>query len=262
MSSSAMHVATTGLNAQQLKMQIIANNLANVNTNGFKRDRANFESLLYQVMRSGGAQTSDGTMLTSSSTIGTGVRLVSTDKLYTQGSLTSTENAMDMAIDGQGFFQVLLPDGRMGYTRNGAFSRDANGTLTTASGYVVQPQIQIPDGATEINVGANGVISVLAGGSSSPQEVGQLTLVDFTNPRGLQPIGENFVVETPASGTPIEGNPFEGGFGKITQGYLEGSNVNVVQQLVDMIETQRAYEVSSKSITAVDEMMKYISNNL
>jgi flagellar basal-body rod protein FlgG len=262
MSSSAMHVATTGLNAQQLKMQIIANNLANVNTNGFKRDRANFESLLYQVMRSGGAQTSDGTMLTSSSTIGTGVRLVSTDKLYTQGSLTSTENSMDMAIDGQGFFQVLLPDGRMGYTRNGAFSRDANGTLTTASGYVVQPEIQIPDGATEINVGANGVITVLVGGSSSPQEVGQLTLVDFTNPRGLQPIGENFVVETPASGTPIEGNPFEGGFGKITQGYLEGSNVNVVQQLVDMIETQRAYEVSSKSITAVDEMMKYISNNL
>ena len=262
MSSSAMHVATTGLNAQQLRMQIIANNLANVNTNGFKRDRANFESLLYQVMRSGGAQTSDGTMLTSSSTVGTGVRLVSTDKLYTQGNLVSTENSMDMAIDGQGFFQVLLPDGRMGYTRNGAFSRDANGTLTTASGYVVQPEIQIPDGVTEINVGANGVISVLAGGESTPQEVGQLTLADFTNARGLQPVGESFVVETPASGAPIEGTPFEGGFGKITQGYLEGSNVNVVQQLVDMIETQRAYEVSSKSITAVDEMMKFISNNL
>ena len=259
---ASMWVAKTGLSAQSTRMTVIANNLANVNTNGFKRDRANFESLLYQVMRSGGAQTSDGTMLTSSSTIGTGVRLVSTDKLYTQGSLTSTENSMDMAIDGQGFFQVLLPDGRMGYTRNGAFSRDANGTLTTASGYVVQPEIQIPDGATEINVGANGVITVLVGGSSSPQEVGQLTLVDFTNPRGLQPIGENFVVETPASGAPIEGNPFEGGFGKITQGYLEGSNVNVVQQLVDMIETQRAYEVSSKSITAVDEMMRYISNNL
>jgi len=262
MSSSAMHVATTGLNAQQIKMQVIANNLANVNTNGFKRDRANFESLLYQVMRSGGAQTSDGTMLTSSATIGTGVRLVSTDKLYTQGNLVSTENSMDLAVDGQGFFQVLLPDGRMGYTRNGAFSRDAEGTLTTASGYVVQPEIQIPEGATEINVGANGVVSVLVGGQAEPQEVGQLTLVDFINPRGLQPIGESFVVETPASGAPIEGNQFEGGFGKVTQGFLEGSNVNVVQQLVDMIETQRAYEVSSKSITAVDEMMRYVSNNL
>ena len=262
MSSSAMHVATTGLNAQQIKMQVIANNLANVNTNGFKRDRANFEGLLYQVIRSGGAQTSDGTMLTSSSTIGTGVRLVSTDKLYTQGNLVSTENSMDLAVDGQGFFQVLLPDGRMGYTRNGAFSRDSEGTLTTASGYVVQPEIQIPEGATEINVGANGVVSVLVGGQADPQEVGQLTLVDFINPRGLQPIGESFVVETPASGGPIEGNPFEGGFGKISQGFLEGSNVNVVQQLVDMIETQRAYEVSSKSITAVDEMMRYVSNNL
>lgn len=262
MSSSAMHVATTGLNAQQIKMQIIANNLANVNTNGYKRDRANFETLLYQVFRSGGAQTSDGTMLTSSATIGTGVRLVSTDKLYTQGNLVSTENSMDLAVDGQGFFQVLLPDGRMGYTRNGAFSRDAEGTLTTASGYVVQPEIQIPEGATEINVGANGVVSVLVGGDAEPQEVGQLTLVDFINPRGLQPIGESFAVETPASGGPIEGNPFEAGFGKITQGFLEGSNVNVVQQLVDMIETQRAYEVSSKSITAVDEMMRYISNNL
>jgi flagellar basal-body rod protein FlgG len=187
-----MHVATTGLNAQQIKMQVIANNLANVNTNGFKRDRANFESLLYQVMRSGGAQTSDGTMLTSSATIGTGVRLVSTDKLYTQGNLVSTENSMDLAVDGQGFFQVLLPDGRMGYTRNGAFSRDAEGTLTTASGYVVQPEIQIPEGATEINVGANGVVSVLVGGQADPQEVGQLTLVDFINPRGLQPIGDAF----------------------------------------------------------------------
>jgi len=247
MSSSAMHVATTGLNAQQIKMQVIANNLANVNTNGFKRDRANFETLLYQVLRSGGAQTGDGTMLTSSAT---------------QGNLVATENSMDLAIDGQGFFQVLLPDGRMGYTRNGSFSRDAEGTLTTASGYVVQPEIQIPEGATEINVGANGVVSVLVGGQAEPQEVGQLTLVDFINPRGLQPIGESFAVETPASGGPIEGNPFEGGFGKVTQGFLEGSNVNVVQQLVDMIETQRAYEVSSKSITAVDEMMRYVSNNL
>ena len=262
MSASAMHVAKTGLNAQQTKMQIIANNLANVNTNGFKRDRANFESLLYQVMRSGGAQTADGTALTSSSTVCTGVRLVSTQKLYSQGSLVSTENSLDLAIDGMGFFQVLMPDGRIGYTRNGAFSRNAEGTLTTPSGYILQPEIQIPDNVTEITIGQNGVISVMVAGQNEPEEVGQITLANFTNPRGLQPIGETFVIETLASGGPIEGVPYEGGFGKLQQGYLESSNVNVVQQLVDMIETQRAYEVSSKAISASDEMMRHISNNL
>lgn len=262
MSSSAMHVAQTGLDAQQTKMQIIANNLANVNTTGFKRDRANFESLLYQVMRSGGAETADGAMLTSSSTIGTGVHLVSTQKLYSQGSLVSTENSLDLAIDGQGFFQVLMPDGRMGYTRNGTFSRNAEGTLTTASGYVLQPEIQLPENVTEINIAQDGVVSVKIAGSDEPQEMGQITLASFTNPRGLQPVGETFAVATPASGDPIEGVPYQGGFGKLQQGYLESSNVNVVQQLVDMIETQRAYEVSSKSITAVDEMLRYINNNL
>ncbi len=262
MSSSAMHVAKTGLNAQQTKMQVIANNLANVNTTGFKRDRANFESLLYQVMRSGGAQTADGTMLTSSSTVGTGVRMVNTQKLYSQGSLISTDNSLDLAIDGSGFFQVLMPDGRMGYTRNGTFSRNAEGTLTTSSGYVLQPEIQIPDNVNEINISADGIVSVGIPGETEPQEVGQISLANFANPRGLQPVGETFAVETPASGAPIEGNPLNGGFGKLTQGYLEGSNVNVVQQLVDMIETQRAYEVSSKSISSVDEMMRYLSNNL
>ena len=262
MSSSAMHVAKTGLNAQQHKMQVIANNLANVNTTGFKRDRANFESLLYQTIRSGGAQTADGNMLTSASTVGTGVNMVNTQKLYSQGSLISTENSLDVAVDGSGFFQVMMPDGRMGYTRNGTFSRDGEGTLTTSSGYVVQPQIQIPDNVSEINISSDGIVSVKVAGETQPQEVGQLTLANFANPRGLQPVGETFVVETPASGAPIEGAPLNGGFGKLVQGYLEGSNVNVVQQLVDMIETQRAYEVSSKSISSVDEMMRYLSNNL
>ena len=262
MSSSAMHVAQTGLDAQQTKMQIIANNLANVNTTGFKRDRANFESLLYQVIRSGGAETADGAMLTSSSTLGTGVHLVSTQKLYSQGSLVGTENSLDLAIDGQGFFQVLLPDGRIGYTRNGTFSRNSEGTLTTASGYTIQPEIQLPENVTEINIAQDGIVTVKVAGADEPQEVGQFTLASFTNPRGLQPVGETFAVETPASGAPIEGTPYQGGFGKLQQGYLESSNVNVVQQLVDMIETQRAYEVSSKSITAVDEMMRYINNNL
>ncbi|CRK76146.1 MULTISPECIES: flagellar basal-body rod protein FlgG [Rhodobacterales] len=262
MSSSAMHVAKTGLNAQQHKMQVIANNLANVNTTGFKRDRANFESLLYQTIRSGGAQTADGNMLTSASTVGTGVNMVNTQKLYSQGSLISTDNSLDVAVDGSGFFQVMMPDGRMGYTRNGTFSRDGEGTLTTSSGYVVQPQIQIPDNVSEINISSDGIVSVKVAGETQPQEVGQLTLANFANPRGLQPVGETFVVETPASGAPIEGAPLNGGFGKLVQGYLEGSNVNVVQQLVDMIETQRAYEVSSKSISSVDEMMRYLSNNL
>lgn len=262
MSSSAMHVAKTGLNAQQNKMQIIANNLANVNTTGFKRDRANFESLLYQTIRSGGAQTADGNMLTSASTVGTGVTMVNTQKLYSQGSLISTDNSLDLAIDGSGFFQVLMPDGRMGYTRNGTFSRNGEGTLTTSSGYVVQPEVGIPDNVSEINVSADGIVSVKLAGETQPQEVGQLTLANFANPRGLQAVGETFAVETPASGAPIEGAPLNGGFGKLVQGYLEGSNVNVVQQLVDMIETQRAYEVSSKSISSVDEMMRYLSNNL
>ena len=155
-----------------------------------------------------------------------------------------------------------MPDGRIGYTRNGAFSRNAEGTLTTASGYVLQPEIQLPDNVTEITIGQNGVVSVMIAGQNQPEEVGQITLANFTNPRGLQPIGETFAVETVASGAPIEGIPYEGGVGKLQQGYLESSNVNVVQQLVDMIETQRAYEVSSKAITASDEMMRYISNNL
>jgi flagellar basal-body rod protein FlgG len=260
--SNAMHVAKTGLNAQQTRMQVIANNLSNLNTVGFKSDRINFESLLYQVKRSGGDQTSEGTTLNSSLALGTGVRVVSTQKLYSQGGMINTDNSFDLAIDGQGFFQVLMPDGRVGYTRNGAFSRSADGTLTTASGYVVQPEIQIPAEALEVNISQDGIVSVLSAGQDESQEVGQLTLAAFANPRGLQPIGESFLVETTASGAPTVAAPLEQGVGKLTQGALEAYNVNVVQQLVEMIETQRAYEVSSKAITASDEMMRYISNNL
>ena len=262
MSTSAMHVAKTGLNAQQFKMQIIANNLANVNTTGFKRDRANFETLMYQVVKNAGAQTADDTALTSPLAVGTGVKIVSTQKLFTQGGLVSTDNSLDLAIDGSGFFQALLPDGRVGYTRAGAFSRNAEGLLTTTSGYVVQPQIQIPEDATSINIAANGAVSVTTPGNDIAQEVDQISLVNFSNPRGLIPIGENFLVQSSESGQPQEGVPLDGGFGSVLQGYVESSNVNVVQQLVDMIETQRAYEVSSKSITAVDEMMQFISRNL
>ena len=262
MSTSAMHVAKTGLTAQQYKMQVIANNLANVNTTGFKRDRANFESLFYQVVKNAGSQTADNAALTSPLAVGTGVKVVSTQKLFTQGGLVSTDNSLDLAIDGSGFFQALLPDGRVGYTRAGVLSRNAEGLLTTSSGYIMQPQVTIPADATGINISNSGIVSVTVPGNDFGQEVGQISLVNFSNPRGLTPICENFLVESSESGQPQAGAPLDGGFGKVLQGYVESSNVNVVQQLVDMIETQRAYEVSSKSITAVDEMMQFISRNL
>ena len=262
MSTNAMHVAKTGLNAQQVRMQVISNNLANVNTNGFKRDRANFESLLYQIIRSSGAQTSVDTELTSGFSVGTGVNVVNSNKLHSQGSIVSTDNSLDLAIDGSGFFQVLLPDGQIVYTRNGAFARNNDGILTTNSGFIIQPEIAIPAEATKINVSSDGIVSVQVPGQVDAQEVGQLQLADFQNKTGLQPIGENFYVETTASGPPVLENPFVGGVGKVVQGALESSNVNVVQELVDMIETQRAYEVNSKAITSVDEMLRFVSNNL
>jgi flagellar basal-body rod protein FlgG len=262
MSTFAMHVAKTGLNSQQVKMQVIANNLANVNTTGFKSDRANFESLLYQVLRGAGESTSENTSLTSGLSVGTGTRLLNTSKLFTQGSLIDTGNSLDMSLEGDGFFQVLMPDGRVGYTRSGAFSRNAEGVVTTASGYPLQPEIQIPAEATSINVSSDGIVSVQVPGGVDAQELGQITLADFPNRQGLQPNGESMLMETEASGEPIIANPFQEGMGRLVQGALESSNVNVVQQLVDMIETQRAYEVSSKTITSVDEMMRYIAQNL
>jgi flagellar basal-body rod protein FlgG len=257
-----MHVAKTGLNAQQTRMQIIANNLANVNTTGFKRDRANFETLLYQVRRVAGDQVTADANLTSSFSVGTGARIVNTQKTMTQGSLVTTDNALDVAVEGGGFLQVLLPDGRIGYTRNGAISTNNEGVLTTSSGYVFQPEIAIPDGVSQINISRDGIISVLVAGQTGAEAVGQLTLADFTNRTGLQPIGESFFVETDTSGAPIVSNPNENGMGRLIQGALESSNVNVVTELVEMIETQRAYEVSSKSITSVDEMLRFISQNL
>lgn len=262
MSSSAMHVAKTGLNAQQSRIQIISNNLANVNTTGFKRDRANFETLLYQTWRPAGAQTSESTELTSGSSIGTGVRLVNTEKMYSQGAMKTTDNSLDVAIDGDGFFQVLMPDGRAGYTRNGTFGVNSEGVMTSSSGYVLQPEITIPSDAASINISNDGIVSVLVAGEVESQEMGQLTLTSFINPRGLTPIGENFLVETQASGEPIVSVPNQDGAGGLVQGALEASNVNVVQELVEMIEAQRAYEVNSKSISATDEMLRYLSNKL
>ena len=259
---ASLWVSKTGLDGQQTRMTVISNNLANVNTTGFKRDRANFETLLYQVRRTAGDQVTAEANLTSSFSVGTGARIVNTQKAHTQGSLITTDNSLDLALEGGGFFQVLLPDGRVGYTRNGAFSTNSEGVLTTSSGYVLQPQITIPSGSSQINISQDGLVTALLAGEAVPSELGQITLAGFANPRGLKALGENFLVETAASGAPAIGVPFTEGRGKLVQGSLESSNVNVVQQLVEMIETQRAYEVSSKSITAADEMMKYISNNL
>ena len=200
MATNSMHVAKTGLNAQQRRMQVIANNLANVNTTGFKRERVNFETLLYQVLRSSGEQTSVDTNLASAFSVGTGVRIVNADKLFNQGSIVSTENALDLAIDGTGFFQVLLPDGRVAYTRNGTFSRNNEGQVTTSSGYVLQPELAIPDDALEINVSSDGVVSVQLPGEVEAAEVGQLEIAEFQNRNGLQAIGESFFVQTPSSG--------------------------------------------------------------
>ena len=257
-----LFISASGMLPKSTRQEAIANNLANVNTSGFKRDRANFETLLYQVRRTAGDQVTAEANLTSSFSVGTGTRIVNTQKAHSQGSLVTTDNSLDLAIEGGGFFQVLLPDGRIGYTRNGAFSTNSEGVLTTSSGYVVQPEIAIPDGVTQINISRDGIISVLVAGGIGAEAVGQLQIADFTNRGGLQPIGESFFVETDTSGAANVGNPQDVGLGRVIQGAVEASNVNVVTELVEMIETQRAYEVSSKSITSVDEMLRYISQNL
>ncbi|HLT92453.1 MAG TPA: flagellar basal-body rod protein FlgG [Woeseiaceae bacterium] len=258
----ALWIAKTGLDAQQTRMSAISNNLANVNTTGFKQDRVVFEDLLYQNVRQSGGQTSQDTELPTGLHLGTGVRVVATEKLFTQGALVQTGNPLDVAIKGRGFFQVLMPDGNLAYTRDGTFQQNAQGELVTSSGYAVQPGITLPDGAQSITIGSDGVVSVMLAGQSAPTQVGSLEIVDFINPGGLQPIGENLYLETASSGTAQAGTPGINGFGSLVQGSLEGSNVNVVSELVNMIETQRAYEMNSKAISTADQMMQYLNNNL
>lgn len=260
--NQALWVAKTGLDAQQTRMAVVSNNLANVNTTGFKQGRAVFEDLLYQNVRQSGGQTSQDTMLPSGMNLGTGVRVVATEKLFTQGSVLQTDNALDVAINGRGFFQVLKPDGDIAYTRDGTFQLNDQGELVTSSGYTVQPGITIPDQAQSITIGLDGVVSVKIAGQATPSQVGTLEVADFINPVGLQPVGENLFIETAASGTPQPGTPGLNGLGALNQGALEGSNVNVVSELVNMIETQRAYEMNSKAISTNDQMMQYINNNL
>lgn len=262
MPTSALHVARTGLEAQDTRMRVIANNLANIATTGFKRDRANFATLAYQDDRVAGQQSSSETAYATGLNLGTGVAVQSTTAITTQGTLSATGNSLDMALDGDGFFQIQLPGGRQAYTRAGNFSRSAEGQLVTAQGYAVQPAITIPADAASITVGADGTVSVTTAASSNPTEVGQLTLASFANPAGLQALGDNFLSETAASGAAQIGAAGEGGRGSIRQGMLEASNVNVVEELVDMIETQRAYEINSKLISAVDEMLRNANQTL
>jgi flagellar basal-body rod protein FlgG len=257
-----MHVARTGLDAQSTRMRVIANNLANVNTTGFKRDRASFETMAYQSIRAPGANSSADDKYAIGLSLGTGVQMMGTAKIDTQGTLNTTGNSLDLAIEGNGFFQVLMPDGRTGYTRAGNFNLSAEGKIVTDAGMAIQPEITVPEGAESLAVGADGTVTAQVAGQSEISTLGQIETARFINPAGLDPVGDNMLVETPASGTPQVGAANLDGRGSIRQGSLESSNVNVVEELVDMIETQRAYEVNSKMISATDEMLRYVNQQL
>jgi len=248
--------AASGMRAQQLNMDTISNNLANVNTNGFKRSRVDFQDLMYQTLRQAGTPNSQGSQVPTSIEVGHGVKPAATQKLFSQGSLKSTENPLDLAIQGNGFFQVLLPDGTLGYTRDGSFKLDSNGQVVTSDGYLLQPAIIIPANATEIMVNEEGAVSYKVAGNENIQEAGQIELISFANPAGLESMGQNIFKRTAASGQGIFGIPTQDGYGSIAQRFLETSNVKVVEEMVAMIASQRAYEINSKAIKASDEMLQ------
>lgn len=255
----SLWIAKTGMEAQQTQMDVVSNNLANVSTNGFKKSRAVFEDLLYQNVRQPGAQSSQQTNLPSGMQIGTGVRPVAVERIFTQGNPQATGNDKDLMINGNGFFNVLLPDGTTAYTRDGSFQRDNNGQMVTSSGFVLQPAITIPLEAKSITVGRDGTVSVTLPNQTAPSQIGSLQVSTFINPTGLESKGENLYVETGASGNPQTNTPGSNGSGTIMQGYVESSNVNVVEEMVNMIQTQRAYEINSKAITTSDQMLQKLA---
>jgi flagellar basal-body rod protein FlgG len=256
-----MWVAKTGLDAQQTRMNVISNNLANVNTTGYKRDRAVFEDMLYQNIKQAGSQTDANSQAPTGLMLGTGVRVVATEKIHAQGNMMTTQNPLDLAIAGGGFFQIAQADGTLAYTRDGGFKLSNTGQLVTSSGAVLQPAITVPQNASALSVGRDGTVSVeLTGGGN--QVIGQIQVARFINPSGLQSLGQNLLKETPASGAPQVLAPGQGGAGAIIQGSLEASNVNVVEEMVNMIETQRAYEINSKAISAVDGMLRFVNERL
>ena len=251
----SLWIARTGLDAQQTSMDVIANNLANVSTNGFKRARPVFEDLLYQTLRQPGAQSSQTSQIPIGLQLGTGARPVSTARIHTQGSLQQTGNDLDLAIDGPGFLQVLLPDGTTAYTRDGSFQKDNQGQVVTSSGYPLQPSVTIPSNALSVTISRDGIVSVTQPGSSATTQVGTLQLATFVNVGGLQSTGENLFLETASSGAPTPNTPGSNGAGVLNQRYVETSNVNVAEELVSMIQTQRAYELNSKAISTSDQML-------
>jgi flagellar basal-body rod protein FlgG len=255
----SLWISKTGLDAQQTQLDVVANNLANVGTTGFKRSRVAFEDLLYQNVRQAGANSSQQTQLPTGLQIGTGVRPVATPRMFTQGNLQQTGNQLDLAINGQGFLQIQLPDGTTAYTRDGSLHTDANGTLVTANGFPLSPSITIPANAQAVTIGQDGTVTITVPGQAAPQNVGQIQLASFVNPGGLESKGQNLFVETAASGTPSTNGPGTNGLGLLNQGYLETSNVNVVEELVAMIQTQRAYEINSKAIQTSDQMLGRLS---
>ena len=257
---SSLWVAKTGLDAQQTRMDVISNNLANANTTGFKSARASFQDLVYQNLRQPGGQTTEQTQAPSGLMLGTGVRVVGSEKLFTQGNIEQTGNSLDLAIQGRGFLQVTMPDGSIAYTRDGSLHMDQNGQIVTANGYALDPALSVPANAQSITIGSDGTVSVSLPGQAATQQIGTVQLADFINPAGLQPNGDNLYLETASSGSPQIGQPGLNGLGTLAQGALESSNVNVVEQMVNMIETQRTYEMNSKAVSAADSMLQFLTN--
>jgi flagellar basal-body rod protein FlgG len=251
----SLWISKTGLEAQQTQMDAISNNLSNVSTTGFKRSRVAFEDLLYQNVRQAGSNTSDQTQLPTGLQLGTGVVPVATVRLHTQGNLQKTENPLDLAVDGRGFFQIQLPDGATAYSRDGSFHIDANGQIVNSSGFALSPAITVPPNTQSLTIGLDGTVTVTVPGQAAPQNIGQIQLADFANPAGLESRGQNLYLETAASGSPVQNSPGTDGLGVLQQGHLETSNVNVVEELVSMIQTQRAYEINSKAIETSDQML-------
>ena len=257
----ALWTAATGMDSQQTNLDVIANNLANVNTSGFKKSRADFQELLYQVSKTPGSSTSADTVSPTGIQVGLGSRTAAVQKIFSVGDMMQTQNELDIAIEGRGFFQIDLPDGTTSYTRSGALKKDGDGRLTTSEGYLMSPQIIIPENTTSISIGQDGTVDVFLDGETTATEVGVIELATFSNESGLRSLGRNLYSETISSGGPITGVPGETGMGTLSQGYLEGSNVSVMEEMVSMIAAQRAYEVNSKAIKTADEILQ-MTNNL
>ena len=257
---SGLNTAYTGLVAARQGLDVVGQNLANANTTSYKRSRASFQDLVYQNLRQPGGQTTEQTQSPSGLMLGTGVRVVGSEKLFTQGNIEQTGNSLDVAVQGRGFLQVTMPDGTIAYTRDGSLHLDQNGQIVTANGYAVDPAVSVPANAQSITIGSDGTVSVSLPGQAATQQIGTVQLADFINPAGLQPNGDNLYLETASSGSPQIGQPGLNGLGTLSQGALESSNVNVVEQMVDMIETQRTYEMNSKAVSAADSMLQFLTN--